>query len=93
MAEAIYTQALTYRTPSGVLVSVGDLVCRRNGYGDTTEYGIVTDIKRYGKTGRWQVCYEPLDSHAGLTRTTWGAHFGRWHYSLNHVGSTTTKEG
>lgn len=76
MADAIYTQIMTYHTPAGVKVSVGDLVV----YGPY--FGIVTGIRRYGK-GRWQICYEYLNDN-DFTRTTWGHTFGKWEYSLHH---------
>ena len=78
MAEAIYTQAMTYTTPAGVTVSVGDLVVSHG-----WQYvGVVTDIKRYGR-GRWQICYELLGEN-DFTRTTWGHMFAKYEYSLNH---------
>ena len=82
MADAIYTQAMTYRTPAGVKVSVGDLVMSHRG-GNFPQYvGIVTSIKRYG-TGRWQICYELLGDN-DFIRTTWGHTFGKYEYSLKH---------
>lgn len=81
MAEAIYTQTLTYTTPARVKVSVGDLVTSHRG-----QYvGIVTNIKRYGTTGRWQICYELLgDNATGYTRTTWAHTFAKFEHSLQH---------
>lgn len=80
MAEAVYTHATTYRTPAGITVSVGDLVSIRRG-----QYvGIVTNIKRYGTTGRWQICYELLSDNTGYTRTTWAHTFGKFDYSMQH---------
>ena len=77
MADAIYTQTTTYRTPAGVKVSVGDLVVKG------ANVGIVTDIKRYGKTGRWQICFEYLNDN-DFTRTTWAHTFGKYEYCLHH---------
>lgn len=83
MADAIYTQALTYTTPAGVKVSVGDLVIKRD------NVGIVTGIKRYG-TGRWQICFEYLNDIGEFTRTTWGHMFGKYEYCLHHFNHKGT---
>lgn len=80
MAEAPYTFSTTYRTPTGILVSVGDLVSIKRG----RYVGVVTNIKRYGTTGRWQICYELLTDQAGYSRTTWGHAFGKYDYSMQH---------
>ena len=82
--EAVYTHAMTYTTPAGVKVSVGDLVVSNRGARFPVYVGVITNIKRYGPTGRWQICYELLSDNTGYTRTTWAHTFAKFEYSLNH---------